>query len=335
MTDRNPRVRRALSVGRMPACLAVLLALLVATVAAALPAPAQAIPTRVDIGIGDQKPGMFEDERFTKLGIRHARIVVPWDVFSISWQKEDVDVWMKAARRAGVRVLVTFSHSRGEDRRRVLPKPERFRREFRRFRKAYPWAKEYAIWNEANHCGEPTCNRPKLVAAYYRALRKECGHCVLMPTELLDMPNMVRYARAVRSHLKVEPKLWGLHNYVDVNRRSTKRTRALLREVEGDIWITETGGLVERRNRRKETVDFKEGERHAATVTRFLLDRVAKLDRRIGRLYLYHWDTRGPKDSWDSALIGPDGPREAFLVLMDRLRIQSKARLRAQRRSDR
>jgi hypothetical protein len=313
----------------MPARLALIIAVLAATAAAALPSAAHALPTRVDVGIGDQKSGMFNDERFADLGIRHARIVVPWDVFRYEWQRAELDDWMRAARRTGTRVLVSWSHSRGKDRRRVLPKPEQFQREFRRFRRTYPWVKEFAIWNEANHCGEPTCNRAKLVAAYYRALRKACGHCDLMPAALLDMPNMVR------SHLKVEPKIWALHNYVGVNRRSTASTKALLRAVKGEIWITETGGLVERRQRRKETVDFKEGVRHAATVTRFVLDRVSKLDRRITRMYLYHWDTVSPEDSWDSALIGPNGPREAFLVLMDRLRIQDKARNRAERRRER
>src|SRR3712207_9414448 len=49
------------------------------------------------------------------------------------------------------------------------------------------------IWNEANHCGEPTCNRVKLVAAYWRKLRQECRECKILAVELLDMPNMVRW----------------------------------------------------------------------------------------------------------------------------------------------
>jgi hypothetical protein len=34
----------------------------------------------------------------------------------------------------------------------------------------YLWVTDYASWNEANHCGEPTCHRPELVAAYWRKL---------------------------------------------------------------------------------------------------------------------------------------------------------------------
>ncbi|WP_372789162.1 hypothetical protein [Paraconexibacter sp.] len=297
----------------------------------AAPAPAHALSPSVTVGIGDQKPGMFFDERFTKLGIADARIVVPWDWRTIRWQAGEVDAWMKAAQRFGVRTLVTFSHSRGKGRRRVLPKPERFKLEFRKFRRKYPWAKTFTVWNEANHCGEPTCRRPKLIAAYYRKLRQACKHCTLIPAELLDTPNMVRYARDVRRAMRFEPKIWGLHNYVDVNRRSTRRTRQLLRAVKGRIWLTETGGIVKRRNRRKETIGFREGTKHAARVTRFVFRDVVGLSSRIQRVYLYHWDTNtsGPKDSWDSALIGPRGPRPAFSVLKWTLKRQRVLRARA------
>lgn len=276
---------------------------------------AHALRPSLTVGIGDQKPGMFTDPLFRDLGVRDARIVVPWDVRTVDWQLREVDEWMRAARRAGARVLVTYSNSRAQSRRRVLPSPERFKYEFRWFRKRYKWATTYAVWNEPNHCGQPTCHRAPLVAAYYRKLRSACGHCTILPAELLDMPNMLPWARELRRALKVEPKVWGLHNYVDANRLSTKRTRALLKAVKGEIWLTETGGLVARRNRRKETVGFSEGAEHAARVTRFVLDRLTSLDLRISRVYLYHWDTVSPKDSWDSALIGPRGPRPAFDVL--------------------
>ncbi len=53
-----------------------LLAVVVALLAAA---PAEAA-TRPIIGIGDQKAQMFEDPRLKWLGVRHARLVVPWYV---------------------------------------------------------------------------------------------------------------------------------------------------------------------------------------------------------------------------------------------------------------
>lgn len=310
-------------VRRLTAALAGLV-LLVAGVAAVTPERAEAkrkpLPTRVSVGIGDQKIDMFHDERFEELGIRRARLVVPWDVFHIDWQLGDVDRWLRAAKEADIRVFVSFTHSREKGRRRELPSPERYQREFKKFRKRYPWVKEFAIWNEANHCGEPTCRREALIAAYYRKFRQACKHCDLTPAALLDMPNMVDYVREVTKELGFEPKQWALHNYLDVNRKSTSRLRKLLREVEGDIWLTETGGIVERRNRRKETVDFEESVKHAGEVTRFLLDKVVHVSSRVRRVYLYHWNSRTDRDSWDSALIDHEGDeRTAFRVVRNRL----------------
>ena len=151
---------------------------------------------------------------------------------------------MAAARGAGVDPLVSFGHSRTD--RRSLPTPERFLFEFRRFRARYPWVKEYAAWNEANHCGEPTCHRPRLVAAYYRNMRRECPDCRILAAEVLDMPNMVSWVRAFRRAAGEEPRYWGLHNYIDANRARTTGTRRMLHAVKGQVWFTETGGIVSR-----------------------------------------------------------------------------------------
>jgi len=289
-------IRRALP-------LAVLFAVL--TVAA----PAQALT----IGIADQKPDMFSDPRFLEAGIKYARRAVPWDALTSPTQTAELDAWMNAARQAGVDPLISFSHS--STNRRQLPTPERLLYEFRRFRARYPWATEYASWNEANHCGEPTCHRPDLVAAYWRKLRIACPTCRILAAEVLDMPNMTSWVKAFRRAAKVEPRYWGLHNYVDANRLRTTGTRRLLKATgHALIWFTETGGIVSRTNRNK--VTFPESAEHAAKATRWVFDKLVPLSRRITRVYLYHWNSYpGPK-TWDSALIGPTGkPRPAYRVL--------------------
>jgi hypothetical protein len=217
--------------------------------------------------------------------------------------------------------LVSFGHSR--ERRRHLPTPERLLHEFRRVRRAWPWVREYATWNEANHCGQPTCNRPALVAAYWRKLRRECGpRCRVLAVELLDMPNMLRWTASFRRAADIEPRLWGLHNYVDANRFRTRSVEQLLRAVRGRVWLTETGGLVRRRGKQRETVRLKESPWHAQRVTRFLLGEVAGLSPRLDRMYLYHWNMElQPGWKWDSGLIGPDGrARPALAELRRHLR---------------
>jgi hypothetical protein len=291
----------------MPARLAAPLLVLLAALAFAAPAGA------LTIGIGDQKPDMFSDPRFLNSGIHFARRAVAWDALTSPGQTAALDEWLDAARAAHVQPLVSFTQSSLD--RRALPTPERMLYEFRRFRARYPWVTDFAAWNEANHCGQPTCHRPELVAAYWRKLRLACPTCRVLAAEVLDMPNMTSWVKAFRRAAKVEPRYWGLHNYIDANRLRTTGTRRLLKATgRALIWFTETGGIVSRVNRRK--VTFPESASHAAIATRFVFDKLVPLSPRNTRVYLYHWNSEpGPK-TWDSGLIGPYGkPRPAFRVL--------------------
>lgn len=305
-----------------------LAALVVLAAALAAPAPASALV----IGIADQKPDMFEDSRFEDLGIKDARLTVAWDALNYEWQVREIDTWMKAARRDGVQPLLSFGPSRTQ--RMVVPTPERLKYEFRQFRKRYPWAKTWATWNEANHCGSRMCNRPKTVAAYYRKMRQECRTCTLLAAELLDMPNMLTWTRRFKHYAKVEPRYWGLHNYVEANRFHATSLKKLLRRVKGQVWLTEVGGIVKRRTNKRFTVKrIPESEAHAYRVTQYIFDDVVPLSRRITRVYLYHWNASTTRDSWDSALIGPSGKRRrAFDVLKFEMRKLEARKLAAARR---
>jgi hypothetical protein len=290
------------------------LALVAVAFAAALPAPAAAQGPPVRIGIGDQKTEMFTDARFQELGIRLARLTVPWDALEYDWQRQELDGWLDAARLAHVDPLITFSHSRLAGRRRVLPTPGRFAYEFSLFRRRYPWVKTFATWNEVNHCGEPTCHRAALVQRYYRALRRQCPSCKVLAGELLDFPNMTSWVRQFQHANGRSPVYWGLHNYRDANRLQTINTRRLLKATKARIWLTETGGIVNRLN--KSSVHFEQSPEHAGLATRWVFDRIVPLSSRIRRVYIYDWNALTPYDTWDSALIGPDGrPRPAFRVL--------------------
>ncbi len=300
-------------------------ALLVALAALALPASAGALV----LGIADQKPDMFSDARFASLGIRYARMTVGWDALTDDAETRSIDRWLFFARLAHVEPLISFEHSNLDGRRRVLPRPERLRYEFRRFRARYPWVTTFAAWNEANHCGEPTCHRATLVAAYYNAMRSECPECRIIAGEVLDMPNMVSWVKQFLSKARGTVRYWGLHNYLDTNRERTIGTRRLLEATHGSqIWFTETGGIVHRRNRSK--ITFPESPEHAAEATRWLFHRLVPLSRKITRVYLYHWNAGGDDATWDSALIDGQGiPRPALAVLT------AEARRLAQRRRSR
>lgn len=293
-------------------------------VAAALSLAAPAAGHAVTIGIADQKADMFSDPLFLAQGFRVARVQVPWDVLRDPVLRARFDDWMAGARAASVRPLITFGPGAGRHGPR-LPGPVLLARQLRLIRSEYPWAREFSSWNEANHCGSLTCRRPERVARYYRALRRSCGSCVIVAAEVLDTRNMRAWVNRFTAALS--PRLrrgipWGLHNYVDTNRLQTRGTRTLLRATTGPVWLTETGGIVRRRNPHK--VSFTESAAHAAVATRWLLRRIIPLSGRIRRVYVYHWNAQ-LRTTWDSGLIAPDGtPRAAFGVLSAALAKQAR-----------
>ena len=294
----------------------------------AVPASAQAVV----VGIADQKADMFEDDRFRALEIKHARYYVPWDWKRYGWQTAEVDAWMNAARADGVYPLVSFGHSRVN--RRSLPSVRTFQRQFKAFRKRYPWVTNFATWNEANHCGEPVCHKPKLVAKYWRTLQRTCTQCKVLAAELLDIPSMGLWVKQFLKAAGRQPANWGLHNYVEANRFRTTSLERLLSRVTGKIWLTEVGGLVARRGtqavQKNRVKGLPESTRHAAKVTRYLFRKVLPLSPRISRVYLYHWNSTSTKDSWDSAFINARGmTRPAYDVFVREL---ERLRARASRR---
>ncbi|HEX8105381.1 MAG TPA: hypothetical protein VF533_22385 [Solirubrobacteraceae bacterium] len=301
---------------------------LLAVLALAVTAPAAgATPT---IGIGEQSPQMFTDPSWTALGIRNVRLVVSWDATRIPFERGLIDGYMEAAARADARVLVAFGRSRIDRRRKVLPSPARYRRAFLAFRRRWPQAREFIAWNEANHCSQPTCHKPARAAAYYDTLRSACRGCTVVAASVLDLPSMGRWVRAFTRAAKHRPRIWGLHNYIDANRFTTGGTRALLRATRGDIWFTETGGVVRRRKR--STIVFPESATHAARATDWVFGRLARLSPRIKRVYLYHWRPGEQDAQWDSALLNRHGrPRPAYTVLHTWVRRVERA-LRARRR---
>ena len=292
-------------------CLVVLLALIAALAA---PGPAGALV----IGIGDQTSDVFNDPRFLALGIHAARLSVAWDAFDSRAQTRALDRWLRAAKADGVSPLISFDHHYPSERGHSPPSPGALAHEFRIFRARYPWVHDFAAWNEANHCGEPTCHRPGLVVGYYRALRQACPSCTVLGAELLDEPGMVTWVRAFDRALGGQPAIWGLHNYLGANRLQTASTLALLRATRSEIWFTETGGVVARHNGSRTA--FPESPQHAAAVTSFIFNRLARLSRRITRVYLYQWNAGpGALQTWDSGLFGPEPaftPRPAFAAFV-------------------
>ena len=152
------------------------IAALAVLTALAVPAPASArsLLPHVEVGIGDNTPGLFDDPLFTATGIRHVRLHVPFDLVRAGGSELDqADAWLARARGLGLEPLVAFAWS--ARRPRYLPTVRQYAARVREFRLRYPWVREYSTWNEANHAAvQPTGRNPRRTAVFYRALRRQC-----------------------------------------------------------------------------------------------------------------------------------------------------------------
>jgi hypothetical protein len=282
----------------------------------AAPAPA---PAKLVVGISEQNESVFTDARFKQLKIRHARFVLPFDE-ALQRNYWRLGPWLAAAREARVQPMIVFNHYNGNYKR--LPSVKQYRRAVRNVREDFPWVRTYTTWNEANlRTMQPTGRNPRRAAQFYNVLRKECRGCKVVAVSLWQN-NYESWLRKFRRTAK-KPRIWGFHNYVDANRKTTPPSRSVTarfaRAVPGQVWLTEAGGIV--RNRFGGTYPGgRKAERRAARAMKRTFA-LARSHRRIKRLYLYHWMQPEKYRGWDSGLVRKNGkPRPAFKVVKKELK---------------
>ena len=115
----------------------------------------------------------------------------------------------------------------------------------------------------------------------------------------------------------IMPKVWGLHNYSDINRLESWRTSDLVRALGGEVWLTETGGIV------KFGGGFPnkhgEGLTRAAKVLKYMFG-VAGSHAKIKRLYIYDWTGGTSSTRFDAGLMNAhDQPRPGYVVVCKQL----------------
>jgi hypothetical protein len=276
------------------------------------------------VGLGEQNPVMFSSPAWQSLRLEHVRYIVAWD-WAKTGQQAEVAAFMNAARAHRQAVLVTFGAHRGcfngrrysRSRACRAPSARAYRKAVRRFDNRYPWVRTYSAWNEVNHISQPTFTAPRLAVRYYRVLHRMSRrrHLRVMAADVLDTSNMERYLKAFLRRAPGRPRLWGLHNYQDVNRRTSADTRLMLRTVPGRVWLTEAGGIV------KFGAQFPYSESRAARRTRWMFRLANRYDTKrrglrsnVTRLFVYKWLGGGAR--LDAGLVNEDGtPRRAFFVV--------------------
>jgi hypothetical protein len=292
----------------------------VAVLAAAILAPSADANYRV--GMSEQNPAMFTQPAWQSLKLKRVRYIVPWDYYKDAGQHGEVVGFMNAAHAANQDVLVAFTARRGcytngkysKSSACRAPSTSAYKSAVTRFHKEFPYVKTFSPWNEENHVSQPTHSSPKRAVQYYDTLRRACMGCTVMAADVLDQSNVTSWLRSFLRSSHGRGAIWGLHNYKDVNRKQSKGLTSVLRTVPGQLWLTETGGIV------TFLPSFKTSLARSASATKYMFQLADRYDSKrsgnrskLTRLYVYRWFGEQPGARFDAGLVNPDGsPRSAL-----------------------
>jgi hypothetical protein len=278
------------------------------------------------VGIGDQDPSMFTDPLFDQAGLKRARYFPSWNVALKGHEQEAawLDAWLKGADDTGTEPLISFFaslNSRCPQKPCKLPTVREYTKAFRAFHDRWRQVKVISPWNEANHRSQPTFKNPKRAAQFYNVVRANCRGCKIVAADVIDEVNMERWLKVFKKTAK-KPRIWGLHNYRDTNKRKGQLlggTKRLLKAVKGDIWLTETGGIVKFVLPNGHTL-FPESESRANSATKRMFALAKRYRSRIKRLYIYHWKQSASDNRFDAGLVRRNGTaRPAYFTVRNAL----------------
>ncbi len=280
-------------------------------------------------GIGDQHAKMFSEPLWQQLRLTVARYVAPYDAAVHPYSLAKAATWIRAAEAQHQQVLVAFYHS--EYTPTKLPSVAVYARDVAEFVKLFPHVREYQSWDEANRGNlAHAFTSPSAVAAarYYQALLRVCKGCTMIGLDVLDqyyitptLRYIAEFKREVGRLKTIMPSIWGLHNYADVNSLQSWRTRDLVHALGGQVWLTETGGIV--KFGRSFPNEHGSGLTRAAKVLSYMFA-LAASEPQIKRLYIYDWTGGTSSTRFDAGLMNArDQPRPGYLVVCRHLHAAS------------
>lgn len=276
-------------------------------------------------GIGDEQAEMFTDPHWQQLHTKIARLIVPYDAAVRSYSLDKARVWIRLAEAKRQQVLVAFYHSEYTATR--LPSVSLYQRDVQKFVRLFPHVRQYQSWDEANRGNvRRAFTSPSAAgsADYYQALIRVCRGCTVIGLDVLDQANIgptLTYIAGFKHEIgrlrTIMPRVWGLHDYSDVNRLESWRTHKLSEALGGEVWLTETGGLVQFGGAYPNR--HGSGLTRAARVLKYTFA-VAGAVSRIKRLYLYDWTGGNSSTRFDAGLTDSrHKPRAGYVVVCRQL----------------
>jgi hypothetical protein len=276
-------------------------------------------------GLGDQQARMFANPLWKQLDTKIVRYVAPYDAVAHPYSLALATNFIRGAEATHQQVLVAFYHS--EYTPTKLPNLRSYQRDVQKFIKLFPRVHQYEAWDESNRGNEPPLfSSPSAVqtAEYYQQLLRVCKGCTVIGLDVLDafyIQSTLRYIAEFKHEIgrleTIMPKIWGLHNYSDVNRLEGWRTRQIVSALGGQVWLTETGGIV------KFGGSFPNrhgsGLTRAAKVLKFMFA-VAGAESKVKRMYIYDWNGGTASTRFDAGLMNVrEQPRAGYVVVCKQL----------------
>jgi Glycosyl hydrolase catalytic core len=289
-----------------------------------LAAPASA---NFRVGLSEQNPQMFSEPAWQALHLKRVRYIVPWDWYKSRGQRSEVEFFMGTAHLFNQDVLATFTADRScyvHGRYRHIkkcraPSQKAYASAVKRFIKTYPWVKTYSVWNEANHHSQPTYRNPRLAAKYYLTMRKVAKRKTIVAADVLDQSDAGSYLRRFLHFTHNKGRIFGLHNYEDVNYHRSRGLKAVLRVVPGEVWLTETGGIV------KFKPHFPRNLSRASRAINLMFSQAKFYNKRrhgmrskVTRVYDYRWFGDKKSARFDAGLVEPNGKARKTLTAFKR-----------------
>ncbi len=277
------------------------------------------------VGVGNESARMFRNQQYVQLHTKIVRYIAPYDAVAHRYSLDQAITFIQGAEANHEQVLVAFYHSEYSPLK--LPSVAQYQRDVQKFVKVFPRVKQYQSWDEANRGYIPhALASPSAVAAaeYYQALIRVCKGCTVIGLDVLDAENIgptLEYISEFKHEIgrleTVMPKIWGLHDYSDVNRLESWRTRELVRAFGGQVWLTETGGIVQFAG------EFQNkngsGLTRSVKVLKYMFA-VAGSIPQIKRLYIYDWTGGVSSTRFDAGLTNThEQARPGYVVVCKQL----------------
>jgi hypothetical protein len=278
------------------------------------------------VGLGNETARMFRNGYYTQLHTRIVRYIAPYDAVAHRYSLDQAITFIQGAEATHEQVLVAFYHSEYSP--LNLPSVAQYQRDVTKFIKIFPHVKQYQAWDEANRGYIPHAEASPsadTTAKYYQALLRVCKGCNVIGLDVLDQQIIgptLEYIREFKEEIgrlrTIMPTIWGLHNYSDVNRLESWRTRDIIKAFGGgQTWLTETGGIVQFGGAFPNV--HGSGLTRAEKVIQYMF-RLAGVLPQVKRMYVYDWTGGVTSTRFDAGLTNVhEQPRPGYVVVCEQL----------------